>query len=369
MTLEQMLKKLASAPSKEDAKKRQMAVWKNEPVDRLPIIFGVPTPELKDAPHYNLEECYNDKEKMLFEALYGMISIAESPGDGIPSIRANTGTGTLATTFGLDQRVFPDTLPWIESHLSKEELSAMEPSQFEDVTNLGIMPMVLEYQRYFTEKLDGPDSVFLSDTQGPFDTAHLVRGHDLFTDMYDDPPFAHHVLELSTAVYIAATKTMKENLNEPYDEGPHGNGVYVANGAVRICEDSPVLLSPHLIDEFVVPYTDRALSAFGGGFIHYCGRNDHLFKTLAQVDAVHGFNFGMPEQEDMQMVMDELLDRGKVYYAAWTRQQGETLDDYFSRIMQTLHGRRESLILCPCLLPEEQANADCVMEAWVKAQG
>ncbi len=44
------------------------------------------------------------------------------------------------------------------------------------------------------------------------------------------------------------------------------------NGGIRISEDSATLISPKQIDEFVIPYDQKALEAFGGGFIHFCGK-------------------------------------------------------------------------------------------------
>ncbi|HNT37147.1 MAG TPA: uroporphyrinogen decarboxylase family protein, partial [bacterium] len=259
MSLDRMLERLSQAPAKDVSRQRQISVWKGEPVDRLPILFGVPTPGLEGGIHFDMKECYEDREKMLFETLYSMISQAESPSDSLPGIRANTGTGTLPCCFGLKQEIFPDKMPWLKEHLTKEQIMHLEPDDFDDVTGKGIMPQVLDYQRYFKSQLNGSGWVFLSDTQGPMDIAHLVRGDDIFFDMYDDPPFVHHLMELALAVYISATKAMKANLDEPYDQGPHVDGVFVANGAVRVCEDTPVILSPHLIERFVVPYTKRAL--------------------------------------------------------------------------------------------------------------
>jgi len=368
VNVDTMIERLRAVPSKEKACWRQQAVWKGDSVDRLPVIFGVPAPELDASPRLNLDECYHDPEKMLIEHLYGMVPIAESPADGIPSIRANTGTATLATIFGLEQLVFPDKMPWLQQRLTKQQISALEPKQFAEVAHLGIMPQVLSYQRHFIKRLDGSAPVYLSDTQGPFDIAHLVRGDALLTDMYDDPPFVHHLMELTTAVYVAATHAMKRNLEEPLDGGYHSNGLVLANGGVRICEDSPTILSPALLDEFVAPYTERALATFGGGYIHYCGKNDHLFKVLLAQPSVRGFNFGNPERHDVNTVMCELTASGKVYYGEWKRLEGEVMADYFRRVLAPLEGVKRSLIFCPSLTQEELKEPQRVMEIWANAQ-
>jgi hypothetical protein len=368
MNLDEMLNLLSRGKSKQAAKARQVAVWRNQPVDRLPIIFGVPVPELEGGIHFDMEACFHDPAKMLHEHLYEMIAVAMSPADGVPSVRANTGTGTLPTIFGLSQMIFPDKMPWLKERLTKQQISRLEPEDFTDVANRGIMPQVLDYQRYFHGKLNGTAAVYLSDTQGPFDIAHLVRGDDLLTDLFDDPPFVHHLMELTTTVYIAATKLMKNNLGEPFDGGHHSNGLVMANGGVRICEDTPTLLSREQIDQFVAPYTERALSVFGGGWIHYCGRNDHLFFGLLDQPDVRGFNFGNPETNDLNMIMGELARRGKVYYGGWNRLEEENLEDYFNRIVTPLEGAKQGLIFCPDLRPEELKQPEHVIETWDQIQ-
>lgn len=363
-----MLGRLRKAPRKEDARQRQIAVWNGMDIDRLPILFGVPTPGLENGQHFDMKECYENRERMLFETLYAMISQAESPSDSLPVIRANTGTGTLACCFGLKQEVFPDKMPWLKEHLTKDQIARLEPDDFDDVSTKGIMPQVLDYQRYFRDQLDGAGWVILSDTQGPMDIAHLVRGDDIFLDMYDDPPFVHNLMELALAVYVAATKAMKANLEETFDMGAHVDGVYLANGAVRVCEDTPVILSPHLIETYVVPYTKRALAAFGGGYVHYCGRNDFLFHAMAEVPEVHGFNFGMPQLNDMEQVMSVLLPKGKVYYGIWTRNESESLKNYFQRIMRALCGSKRGLILVPELQCDEVREPQSVIDLWAQVQ-
>jgi len=162
---------------------------------------------------------------------------------------------------------------------------------------------------------------------------------------------------------------MKANLGEPGGNGFHSNGLVMANGGVRICEDSPTLMSRDQIDEFVAPYTERALAAFGGGWIHYCGRNDHLFHALADQPHVRGFNFGNPEMNDLDLIMGELIGRGKVFYGGWNRFERETLEDYFVRIVRPLKGRKQGLIFCPELRGNEAKEPERVIDTWEKVQG
>lgn len=366
--LQLLIDRLAAAPDKAASRARQQAVWRGEPVDRLPLLFSVSVDGLEDVPRFNLEECYYDPAKMLYEHVIAMLGVAESSSDSLPSMRANFGTATLATVFGLEQRIFPDMMPWLDEHLPKETIAALTPDDLEPIEEKGVMPQVLACIRFFREHLGESAGVYLSDTQGPFDLAHLVRGDDLFTDLYDDPAFVHHLLELVTQVYVRASTVMKEAVGEPLDGGLHGNGLVMANGGVRLCEDSSTLLSPKLIDEFVAPYTERALQPFGGGWVHYCGRNDHLLTAILDLPSVHGLNFGNPDYHNPAEVLPEILRRGKVYTGACERRDGETLETYFRRCLAPMDGHPRGLILWPSLTGEELKDPQRVLDLWARLQ-
>lgn len=76
--------------------------------------------------------------------------------------------------------------------------------------------------------------MYLPDTLGPFEIAHSVYGDNLFYEIYDDP-------------------------------------------------------------KFVIPYDKRTLKAFGGGFVHYCGKHEYLLEAYLQLDELRAINLGNPE--------------------------------------------------------------------------
>jgi len=353
----------------EKGRKRQEAIWLGEEPDYLPLLLpGVKVPEAENYPHYNLKEQYYNKEKMLAEHLWGMISQARAKSDAQLSMRANFGTGFTATVFGLNQLVFEDKMPWLKERLPKKKIADMEIEDLQDIEERGLVPKVEEYMSYFVEKLRGKAYVYLADTQGPFDIAHLVRGDDIFLDMFDDPPFVHHLMELTTYVYITISRIMKGLNGEDLDKGYHTT-MYMGAGGVRMCEDSTTLLSPALIDEFVIPYIGEALVAFGGGWIHYCGRNDHLFKRVMEMEEVKGVNFGDPGMHEVSEIMREVLDNGKLYFGSWVREEGESLEDYFRRVLTPLEGEKRGLIFQPSGIEvENEDEGKRIMELWHSLQ-
>lgn len=324
----------------EAGRARQAAMWHDQEADFVPILMGGPGhPEQKGSPAYNLKECYYDRDKMLVSHVWGMIAMCS---DALPSMRCNTGVGTLATVFGCVSSVFEDKMPWITAHPSKEEIADFEPV---DVASRGEMPRVLDYMSYFAGKLGDRGRVYAADNQGPMDLAHLVYGDRIFTDLYDDPAFIHGLLEKCTTVIIDGVKLMKAAVGEPVESGYHSNGLYMENGGVRVCEDTTTLLNAPMVEEFVMPYTQRVLEAFGGGWVHFCGGGKRLLEQLVRIPGVRGMNFGNPERFDPAEVLPLLASRGQFYTGGFPRRPEETLEAYFRRILGCLDGRRKGLIL------------------------
>lgn len=324
-------------------RERMARVWRNETVDAIPVLSGGgPVPERKQYPHYTLAEQFEDKEKMLVEHLWGVISLARGTSDAQLAVRANLGVGFIPSFFGMRTKfIQEDQMPWIVGHLSKDDLAKADVP---DVRRAGLMPKCLELIDYFKEKLDGKAQVYLSDTQGPFDIAHLLRGHDIYTDIYDDPDFVHHLLDLSTRAYIEASKVMKEAIGEPIDSGYHATA-FMGRGGVRLCDDSAINVSEKTYREFIQPCVQRALEAFGGGWYHFCGRAHHILNAIIETDAVRGVNFGNPEMYDYADVLTRVRQKGKFYQGTIPPQPGESVEAYTSRVSSYLGGEPRGLIL------------------------
>jgi hypothetical protein len=318
------------------AKRRQAALWAGGKPDAWPIVFGGDLDERqREIPAPNLEEAFYDDELMLCAQIRAACRIANAPGDGVPSIRANLGTGVCLSCVGLAQRVFPDKMPWLDEHLTRAEVSKMTP---DDITVRGDFARGLRQMRLFRQVMGDAIDVYCMDTQGPFDLAHLMIGDEIFYALYDDPPFVHHLMELALEIGIRTHTWMKEISGEPRTAIAHGNSIYAENMGVRICEDTTALIGRALMDEFVMPYTGRLAAHFGGAWVHYCGRNDHLTSAICECPEVRGLNFGIipgrPFEHDADADMELITSKGKVYYGHWPRRKGESGRAYLRR----LHG-------------------------------
>jgi len=350
-------------PRRATAYARQRAVWRGEEPDYLPLLcetVGQPW----DGRDYTLAEQVADPERMLHEALAAVGRQLPPRSDSVLSVRPQFGVGTLTTPFGCEYELSAKYgAPWVLTHPSKGALARLEPADIG--LDDSLIVHVHEVTRRLRNALGERLPVYMADTQGPFDIAHQVRGHDLLTDLYDDPPFVRHLMELTTHVYIEVSRRFKATLQEPDSSGHHSGNLVMEDCGVRLCDDSGVLLPPKALEEFVFPYHQRALAAFGGGWVHFCGRAPQLVDGYLQIPEVKAINFGQPEMYDPAEIMPRVLEAGKLYYGAWPRRPDETEAAYFARIMGCLEGEKRGLILTY----PAGGYVEAAMSAWHEAQG
>ena len=318
----------------EMARRRQAAVWQGDKPDAWPIIFTAPLSESQEAlPNPNYEEAFYDDDLMLASQLRLACAVNNSRSDAVPSIRANLGTGITLSCVGLKQLVFPDKMPWLKEHMSREQISRLEP---DDIKIQGDFGRGLDCMRFFKDTLQNGLPVYCMDTQGPLDLAHLLAGDDLFYAMYDDPPYVHHLMEFVVELGLRTHRWMKEATGEVMDRCHHGNSLYSENFGIRICEDTSAIIGPDAVAEFSIPYDQKLARAFGGAYVHYCGRSDHLTQALLEAPDIKGINFGfIPGKDDMHNYdeeMEKCLQYGTVYTGPWPRMKGESGKAFLERM-------------------------------------
>ena len=327
-------------------KDRIADVLENKEVDVLPLIFWRPQNTSVPGKTYNMEEQFYDKEKMLYGHLEEIADCAQNAFDAPICIRPNFGTIFIPAMFGLKYELPKDTFAWITSHLTKDEIKKFKIPHLSEVD---MMKKAIEYLQFFKEKLPEWIHIYLPDTLGPFEIAHSVYGDNIFYEIYDDPSFIHYLLDLCTEIYIQVTEKLKKVIGEERGSCYHGHalvrGIYLRNGGTRISEDSATLISPKHIDEFVIPYDKKALNAFGGGFVHFCGENDYLLESFLKLDEVRAINLGNPEMYDFDITMQKFVDYRKCYFGLWPKEESETLEEYIFGIKQATDGGRRGLIL------------------------
>jgi hypothetical protein len=323
----------------------QNSIWQSERIEMPPLALSCWLTEEQKSwlTWYNLKEIHFDSEKMFINGLRDTLSVINGNYGAVPSMRANMGCGIIPSLFGTQQRLFEDIMPWLVDHVKKEDIKPKYDFNINDseefAAAMGHMDFMTEILR--ENDLTGKVFVYPLDLQGPIDTAHLIYGDDIFYDFYDDPEFIHQLLKVSCdAVYFAMNECFTR-MDKSDAFVTHYNHLIIPAdlGGIKISEDTTTLLSPALIDEFARPHLHNMLDFFGGGYVHYCGKNDHLLNVLFEEPLIRGINFGNPEKQDMTNVLERCCATGKIYVGRLPMNGGESHFDYFSRILEPAYNK------------------------------
>ena len=148
-----------------------------------------------------------------------------------------------ATVLGLELQFQPDQPPSPLGHPLQSAEEAARLQLPDDLTKAGLMPGMIDFHDYM--KTHAPQDVhvgFGTGTQGPFTTAVLLRGNDIFLDIYEAPGLVHGFLQT-----IAESSIRLRELTHEI------NGTH-ATSAIGYSDDYGGLLSPEHYQEFVLPY-------------------------------------------------------------------------------------------------------------------
>lgn len=181
---------------------------------------------------------------------------------------------------------WPDAVPG--QHLSKEEISRLEPF---DLLNNPVMINFLE-QMDLIEK-NWNEIRGYPNYQGILNIALKVRGNEIFTDIMDDPAFAHHFFRHIAQTILAVSGLIQARQRK---SGFHVNLLSLSNCVMN-------MLSPGMYEEFILPY-DRMLSKERERFgIHTCNWNvTPYINVLREIERIGYIDMGMAS--DMKKVRE-----------------------------------------------------------------
>jgi Uroporphyrinogen decarboxylase (URO-D) len=217
-------------------------------------------------------------------------------GDFVPSLCPTLGLVGIPSAFGCEVVWWENDLPAVRPVFAEgaDEITALPMPTVRD----GQLGRMLDYTRYFVEQTGGRYPIRMSDIQGPIDSAALILGHNNFLmAMYTNPKAVHYLLQQVTDLTIAFVRAQREiayslgcefipSMFQPWM--PDGLGISVSN-------DECVMMSAQMHDEFNVPYLNQLSEAFGGIYLHSCGKWTHQFPSLAKVHNLRGHEFGASE--------------------------------------------------------------------------
>jgi len=215
---------------------------------------------------------------------------------------------------------------------------------------------------------DGQVAAYLPDTQGVFDIAHMLYGQDIFYDLADDPAWIHDLMQASLDLYLRVSRHLKAMLGEPAGEMIHGHGtpqgVYFPGAGVRISEDTATLLSPAMIERYLLPYIERAIAPFGGGFVHYCGHHPFLHERLCRLPGVKAIDLGNSERYDCRWIMEWCAQTGTILYSRVAALEGEDWVTYIRRVAGLVRDTGARCILRPMVFPETREECAAMRDLW-----
>ena len=286
----------------EDAYRRVFA-W--EEMDELPYVWASlpPVPDTEwPEPAYN--DTFADRELMLLSQLRQPYLHLQARDHHPLAIRTNYGTVILPSILGAGYRLTETSLPWADHLPDRDAVRRVVDGGIPDV-RAGLGAVCLDTAEYYLEtlrpypNLARETRIYHPDLQGPFDVAHLVWGPDIFLALYDCPDLVHALLHLIVETYIAWLRHWKGLVGEGNDWTAHWS--IMMRGGAMVRDDTPVMLSRAQYLEFVQPYDQRILDAFGG-CIHYCGRGDQFIEPMATSANLYGINASQPDWNDMNLL-------------------------------------------------------------------
>jgi hypothetical protein len=316
-------------------------------------------------PRFNHREIHADSAKMAANELGDALTAMNGGMQAVPSVRSDMGCGIVPALFGVTPLLFEDKKPWIQAHLPKEQLMDMAES---DLTITPEFRQGLAHMEYLAELVKGTGvRVYPLDIQGAYDTAHLVLGDAIFYEMYDDPEFVHHLMRLSVAAINIAWDECMKRIPDSSVGVAHYNSLWMPRekGGIKLSEDTSTLLSKAQVDEFVVPYLRAVLEHAGGGYVHYCGWNPHLYDAVMKEPLAHAINFGNPEKHDMRQVLEDCVANGKLYYGSVPQLADGSNEAEFCAILDAARTEKGFSVLLHRFCQDGEAPA--VRDAWQAA--
>ena len=281
------------------------------------------------------------------------------PTDGIPTVRPNLGTVFVPACVGQSYEVRPGSMPWPGETLSRTELRSHTGCSMQHAE---LMVRALEFYRLASH--DETVYAYHADTQGVFDIAHLLYGEEIFLDIAtgSERGWIAELMELSLQWYSEATRMLKQAIGEPDERMVHGHGtdqgLYFPAAGARISEDTATLLSPQMIETTLLPYMERSVEPFGGGFVHYCGKHDAMFSMFCDAPWCVAIDLGNPEAYDVRSLAERAAATGTVLYTRLPALTDEGPVAYVTRIGRLVAETGARTVLRATVVPESRGQAE-----------
>jgi hypothetical protein len=277
-----------------------------------------PAPPGLAWPVVRVNAALEDFELMLLQQLAGCSAALASGSGALLNVRCNYGSSILPSVFGVKLFIMDDvydTLPTSEPVVGGSEgIRRLVDAGVPDLTQ-GYGPRVFEMgQRFVAAFADYPKvreyvRIYHPDLQGPMDVGEVLWGSGIFVELVDSPALVHRLLSVITESYSAFMRRWQQIVPPmPGDAESHWSMLH--GGHIMLRDDSAMNLSPQMFDEFIAPYNQRLLDAFGGGAEHFCGRGEHFIGRMCGLRNLHAIAMSQPDWNDMETIYRHTVDRG-----------------------------------------------------------
>jgi uroporphyrinogen-III decarboxylase len=271
--------------------------------------------------------------------------------DYVPFLHPWFGTGVLASAFGVKVIYNPKTDPAVDlATITQPEEIDLLPVPVPGES--GSMAEVTRAIDYFKAHADLP--VGFTDCQGPMATALQIIGYNNYCYwIQDDPARIHQLMQKVTDALIAWVKFQKVRTGQPLTGCNYPLSIKMpeGSGGVWLADDDSVIMGADIYREFIKPYNEQLLAAFGGGCIHYCGNSTQNIENYVNTKGVTAINnFTLDNIEAAAKIRRALRDKGIVYMACDFTPADRRLEDYYRELAKAMDGP-EGLLLASYIAP------------------
>ncbi len=347
----------------EQRKRQHEAFWRGEG----PSLIFVPTDQqdiydLNDYPHR-----FEDPAAMWESEVNRAKRFIDWPTDGIPTVRPNLGVIFLPTLAGQDFQIHEGQMPWPGEPIPREQILAARDV---DVAEQLLMQRAAAFYELHKQKAPPGIIAYAPDTQGVFDVGHLLYGDDLFVDMADPGASAlvDEVLEVCCDLYIRATRHVKQLMGEADCTMVHGHGtgqgLHFPQAGVRCSEDTAQLVSPQMIERYILPMVVQCSAPFDGCFVHYCGKHEAMFELMCNSPSVWAIDLGNPESYDPAWLLEQCARSDTVLYSRLAAEEGENWRDYLTRLGKLVKSTGARCVLRPRFVLKDRDEAAAMQQMW-----
>jgi len=288
-----------------------------------------PRPPAIEWPGVTVNQALDDFEAMVLQQLGACSGVLAQGSGALLEIRANYGTPIIPSLFGVELYRMAEEMNTLPASWPLGSQAAIQAAVDHGVPDLhrSLGGQALDTGARFVElfrtypKIARHVYIYHPDTQGPMDLCEMIWGSDIFVDSYEVPELLHALLEVVTETYIAYLRAWSQIVPFRTDEvEPHWGLLH--RGHIMLRDDSAMNFSPAMYQEFFVPYEQRALDAFGGGGMHFCGRGDHYIAHATSLRGLSAINLSQPHLNDMEEIYRQTVDKG-IQLVGFSREYAE----------------------------------------------